>query len=89
MALSFSEKLRGTAMGKAYRLYEVTHDGAVVSINAKMLDLSYVEQADVYTITAVGAVADYDTLATSSGYSLALTTAQSTGAKCVLEAWGW
>jgi len=76
-------------MGKAYRVFEVTHDGSTVAIPASALDLSYVEYADVSSITAVGAAADYDTLATATGSALALTTAQSTGAKCVLEAWGW
>lgn len=76
-------------MGKAYRLYEITHDGSNTAINIKNIDLDYVEFADVYSITALGAAADYDTLVASSGKSLTLTTAQSTGAKCVLEAWGW
>lgn len=89
MALSFSEKLRGQEMGKAFRVYQVTHDASATTIEANMLDLDYIEYAIAQTMTAVGAVADYDCLAVATGKFVTLTTAQSSGAICVIQAWGW
>lgn len=47
MALTFSEKFRMTAGGRAFRMYEVTADGSTVSIDASTLDLTQIEFASI------------------------------------------
>jgi len=43
MALTISEKFRMTAGGKAWRVYDITHDGSVLSITAGSMDLDYID----------------------------------------------
>lgn len=91
MALTFVEKLRGTTMGKAFRLYEVTHDGSATTIDAANLDLNYIDYAIVNGMTALSAVADYDYLSGVTGASPFVTFANalSSGSICAVQAWGW
>ncbi len=91
MALTFSEKLRGTQMGKAFRIYEVTHDGSVTTIDASDLDLNYIDYAIVNGLTALSAIADYDYLSgvTGSAKYVTFANALSAASVCVVQAWGW
>ena len=45
MALTFSEKLRGSMGGKAWRAFEVTHDGSTTAMSASSFDLDRIEFA--------------------------------------------
>jgi hypothetical protein len=91
MALAFVEKLRGTTMGKAFRIYEVTHDGSATTIDASNLDLNYIDYAIVNGLTALSSVADYDYLSGTTGGSPYVTfgSALSASTVCVVQAWGW
>jgi hypothetical protein len=91
MALAFVEKLRGTQMGKAFRIYEVTHDGSATTIDASNLDLNYIDYAIVNGLTALSAVADYDYLSGTTGGAPYVTFANalSSSSVCVVQAWGW
>lgn len=91
MALTFVEKLRGTQMGKAFRIYEVTHDGSATTIDASNLDLNYIDYAIVNGLTALSSIADYDYLSGTTGASpyVLLANALSSGSICVVQAWGW
>lgn len=91
MALTFVEKLRGTTMGKAFRIYEVTHDGSATTIDASNLDLNYIDYAVVNGLTALSAVADYDYLSGVTGGNTYVTFANALSASsiAVVQAWGW
>lgn len=43
MALTISEKFRYTAGGRAFRVYEITHDGSTLTLTAGSMDLDYIE----------------------------------------------
>jgi len=43
MALTISETFRWSAGGRAFRCYDITHDGSVLSISAASMDLDYIE----------------------------------------------
>lgn len=90
MALTFVEKVRGTTMGKAFRVAEVTHDGSITTIEATDLDLNYIDYAIVNGIFALSAMSDYDYLSgATSGTYVTLANALTSTTKCVIRAWGW
>ena len=91
MALAFVEKVRGTTMGKAFRIYEVTHDGSATTIDASNLDLNYIDYAIVNGLTALSSIADYDYLSGVTGGAQYVTFANalSSATVCVVQAWGW
>jgi hypothetical protein len=93
MALTFTDKLGGLHIplgGKAFRAYEVTHDGSETSIDASDFELSYFDTAiagpgtQVLSATSVA----YADLTTTQGKSLAMT-ALSSGATTVIWAIGF
>jgi len=43
MALTITQKLRESLNGKAFRVYEIVHDGSVLSISAGSMDMNYIE----------------------------------------------
>lgn len=45
MALTFSEKARGSMGGRAFRCVEVTHDDSATTVEASNLGLNYIEAA--------------------------------------------
>ena len=89
MALTFSEKVRGTMMGKAFRVYEVTGDGSATTVKATDLDMSYIDYAIVNGISVLSGVADYAYLSTFSGTFVVLGAATSTPCNFAIQAWGW
>ncbi len=93
MALTFSDKLNGHHIplgGKAFRCYEVTHDGSETSMDASDFELNYIDAAiagpgtQVLSATSVA----YADLTTNHGASLAMT-ALSSGATTILWLIGW
>ena len=90
MALTFSEKTRMALGGKAFRAYEVTHDGSETSMDASDFDLNYIDAAiagpgtQVLSATSVA----YADLTTTYGTSIAFT-ALSSGATTVIWAIGY
>lgn len=89
MALTFVEKVRGTMIGKAFRVYEVTGDGSTTTVDASDLDLSYIDYAIVNGISVLSGVADYAYLSTTSGTFVVLGNATSTPCDFAIQAWGW
>lgn len=89
MALSFSEKVRGGVVGKAFRVVEVTHDGSETSIDASSLDMNYIDYAFnvAATVPLSATSVAWADLTTNSGKYLGMT-ALSSGAKTTIVAFG-
>lgn len=75
MALTFSQKLRTTVGGKAFRAYEVTCDGSTLSINAADLELNYIESAVIMgAADLIGTVSiSTDVISDAAGSTIAVT----------------
>jgi hypothetical protein len=43
MALVITQKVRESLNGKAFRVYEIVHDGTVLSISAGSMDMNYIQ----------------------------------------------
>lgn len=89
MALSFSEKVRDRFGSKAYRVYEVTHDGSLTTIDASALDMNYIEYAIALPITALSTVADYPRISGTTSGSFVTMVAMSSGSVNTIIAYGW
>lgn len=50
MALTISQKVRESLNGKAFRVYEIVHDGTVLSVSAGSLDLTYIEAIVAHSV---------------------------------------
>jgi hypothetical protein len=93
MALTFTDKLGGMHIpfgGKAFRAYEVTHDGSETSMDASSFELSYIDTAIAGPGTQVLSATStaYADLTTTQGASIAMT-ALSAGATTVIWAVGF
>lgn len=90
MALTYTKRLHEKLGGKAFRAYEVTHDGSETSMDASDFELNYIDMAIagpgtiVLSATSTTAV----DLTTTFGSSIAMT-ALSSGAKTLIWAIGW
>ena len=51
MALTISQLKRGAIDGSAFRIYQITHDGSVLSITAGSMDLDYIEAIIGHIVT--------------------------------------
>ena len=90
MALTFSKKIRGKMGDKEFRLYEVTQDGSITTINASEIDLNYIDYAVVQLIAPMSAVASWPYLSgTLSGQYVTLANAGDASDKIAVMAWGW
>ena len=90
MALTFSKKIRGNMGDKEFRLYEVTPDGSITTINASEIDLNYIDYAVVQLIAPMSAVASWPYLSgTLSGQYVTLANAGDASDKIAVMAWGW
>jgi len=89
MALSFSEKVRGTQGNKAFRVYEITHDGSATTVNASDLGMNYIEYAVMGPVTALSSQADFPRLSGTTYGPYVVMVALSSGAKDVIQAWGY
>ena len=90
MALTFSKKIRGKMGDKEFRLYEVTPDGSITTINASEIDLNYIDYAVVQLIAPMSAVASWPYLSgTLSGQYVTLANAGDASDKIAVMAWGW
>jgi len=92
MALTFTEKVRSQQGRRKMRVYEVTHDGSVVAINATDIDMNYIDYAvagDVVIPTSI--TGDAITRLSIAGPSIAVSFANalSSGALSWVQAWGW
>ena len=88
MALTFTDLLGGVHIplgGKAFRAYEVTHDGSETSMDAGSFELSYIDAAiagpGTQVLSATSTV--YADLTTAQGAAIAMS-ALSSGATTVL-----
>jgi hypothetical protein len=89
MALTFSEKVRMSMGNKAMRVYEVTSDGSVTTINATDLGMNYIEYAVLTPVSAMSSAADYPILSgTTTGVYVTMVV-QDSGNINAIEAWGW
>lgn len=90
MALTFSQKIRGKMGDRAFRLYEVTPDGSVTTIEASNLDMNYIEYAVVQLIAPMSAVTSWPYLSGAvSGKYVTLANAGDASDKIAVLAWGW
>ena len=90
MALTFSQKLRMSFGGKAFRVYEITTDASTTAVTAANLDMNYVETAVVCPHT-LKAAADVEVGATVSGGAIDLDNADAISTGSILSLWaiGW
>lgn len=90
MALTFTKKIREKMGSTAFRLYEITPDGSVTTINASDIDLNYIEYATLQlkdVLTAVAAHAFFTGAATGK---YVVTGATHTASEVlIMQAWGW
>jgi hypothetical protein len=92
MALTFTQKIRNSQGDKAHRVYEITHDGSTVAVNASDLDLNYIDYAiagDCVIPTSITGDAISRLSITGSSIAVSFANALSSGATSWLEAWGW
>jgi len=90
MALAFSEKLTISSGDKAFRVYEVTHDGANTTINASDLNLTYIEHATVTPRVALSADGTNMPVisGTTSGHYITILAGLAADVSAI-KAWGW
>jgi hypothetical protein len=90
MALTFSEKVRLSDGNKAFRIYEITHDGSATTINASDLEMNFIEYAVMSPVSELSAVADFPWLSgTTTGQFVTMRGALSSAAINAIMAWGW
>ncbi|OFW61315.1 MAG: hypothetical protein A2W01_11210 [Candidatus Solincola sediminis] len=89
MALTFTQKERYSVGGKAFRLYEITHDGSVTTINATDIDMNYIEAAIPVTTNVLSGVADVDRLSGTTSGPFITVVAMTATSTFMLQAWGW
>ncbi|OFW61314.1 MAG: hypothetical protein A2W01_11205 [Candidatus Solincola sediminis] len=89
MALTFTQKQRYSVGGHAYRLYEITHDGAATTINASDIDLNHINVGIPHTTAVLSNVADMDRLSGDTSGTFVTLVVNSAGATLMFEAWGW
>ena len=82
MALTLSQKVRMSIGGKAFRAYEVTHDGSTGSISASEFDLNHFDAA------IAGAGSDAPDLTSGDGATITFT-ALSASATSMIWAFGF
>lgn len=90
MALSFSEKLTYPKGDKAFRVYEVTHDGSATTILAGDLNLTYIEHSSVTPKVALSS--DATNMPVISGTvtgPFVTILAGLNGDVSAIKAWGW
>lgn len=89
MALTFSEKVRQSDGVKAKRVYEITSDGSVTTINASDLGMNYIEYAVLTPVSAMSSAADYPILSGVTTGIFVTMVVQDSGNINAIEAWGW
>ncbi|MFX0194548.1 MAG: hypothetical protein ACFFCW_00375 [Candidatus Hodarchaeota archaeon] len=96
MALTLTEKFRWTAGGRAFRVFQVTHDEATSTIAAASVDLSYVEFVMQGTPYLASDVANTSVLLqhmavsiTGNGTTIEFALPPKTGSKSNLLIIGW
>ncbi len=76
MALTFTKKVAISMGSKAFRLYDVTHDGSATDIAAAKLELNYVDgaicAASVFPVSSGGTSIHNTDLSTNSGATLVM-----------------
>jgi len=90
MALTFDKKVAISMGSKAFRLYEVTHDGSETSMDASDFELNYIDGAAAMPGTQVLSATSvvYCDLTTTYGKSIAFS-ALSSGATSMIMAIGY
>ena len=86
MALSFTQILRMSLGGKAFRAYQVTTDASTTAVTAANLDMNYVEAAMVCPYTCAASV-DTEIGATVSGGAIDLDNADAASTGTVINLW--
>lgn len=89
MALSFSQKVRDRFGSKAFRVYEVTHDGSATTIDASAIDMNYIEYGIILPVTALSSVADVPRLSGTTSGEYVTMVAMSADSVNTFMAFGW
>jgi len=92
MALTFVQKNFGFDGNKRHVLYEVSHDGSTVTINANDIGMSYIDYALVTPVTLTTTITGNKMHMLSDGgpgKTVTIANALSAPEKFALEAWGW
>jgi hypothetical protein len=90
MALTFTKRVRNKMGNKAFRLYEITPDGSVTTINASDIDLKYIEYATLALKDVMTAVAAHAFFTGNAYGTYVVTGATHTASEVlIMQAWGW
>lgn len=89
MALSFSEKVNTRIGNRKYKVYEVTHDGSVTTIEASDIGLNYIDYMLCRSNTALSSVADNPRMSVTAGTFAALGAVASSATVDIIEVWGY
>ena len=86
MALTFSQTLRMSMGGKAFRAYQITTDASTTAVTAANLDMNYIEAAMVCPHTRAAST-ETQVGATVSGGSVDLDNADALSTGTILSLW--
>ena len=92
MALTFSEKINSQQGRRKMKVYEITHDGSTVAVNASDLGMNYIDYAiagDCVIPTSITGDAISRLSITGASIAVSFANALSSGATSWLQAWGW
>lgn len=88
MALTFTEKIREQSGHRSHVVYEVIHDGNVLSLGPTNLGLKYIDYCIVKNKKALSSVADFSYMSDSTGTDIKFAASVPTGSVDIIEAWG-
>ena len=92
MALTFTKKIQMSSGDKKMSVYEVTHDGSTVAINATDMLMNYIDYAICVPVTIPTSItgAAYAMLSIAGpSTAVSFSDALSSGAIVAVQAWGW
>jgi hypothetical protein len=89
MALTFTQKVRGKLGNKEFRVYEVTPDGSITTMDASSFDLNYIDYAIPTLKDVLTAVAAHAYFSTTTGKYVVTGATHTASETIVVQAWGW
>lgn len=89
MTLAFSEKVSTRIGNRKYKVYEVTHDGSITTVDASDVGLNYIDYAMSRSWTPLSDITDWPDMSVTTGTWVAFKDAASADAIDVLELWGY
>jgi hypothetical protein len=92
MALTFTEKISSQQGRRKMKVYEITHDGSTVAMNASSFGMNYIDYAiagDCIIPTSITGDAISRLSITGASIAISFANALSSGATSWVQVWGW